>query len=73
MKYHIPSPHAVGLSGIALCGRWAHYGTGDHAHILRAMRQSIATNDTDDTCRQCLAVLTMRGRPVATDARVYGG
>ena len=53
IKEHVPAPgKSSGLTGEALCGRWATYGTGDHALI-----RLIAGAGGDHWCKSCLAAL----------------
>lgn len=43
---HIPRPgYTYGISGQAYCGRYAHYGTADHALMRQQARAAI--QDTD--------------------------
>ncbi len=60
---HIPEPgKASGLSGIAFCGRWSHYGTGDHEQIRRSYMA-----DGRGACRTCLRNFR-RAVKLSTDA-----
>jgi len=44
---HIPAPGlSAGLQGMALCGRWARYQTGDHA-LIRRLAAGVAAADDD--------------------------
>lgn len=52
-KEHVPAPgRGSGMHGVALCGRWAHYLTGDHALTTR-----IALAGGDHWCDSCLRIL----------------
>ena len=47
---HIPrSGYSFALNGLAYCGRYAEYATGDHALIYRQ-----ATMNPNKFCKQCL-------------------
>ncbi len=55
-KQHIPAlGYARGLSGRALCGRFAQYHTGDHQLIHRLAR---AEGSKEHYCAQCLKKLS---------------
>ena len=76
-KQHIPAPgKAVGLQGIALCGRWAHYRTGDHGMIrseATAAAQKVERRaDASTWCRDCIwrAVMAHRSRRFAPGQRL---
>jgi len=59
---HIPAPGlSAGLQGMALCGRWARYQTGDHA-LIRRLAAGVAVAHY---CRLCLQRLrtTTPGEP----------
>lgn len=63
-KAHIPAPgRASGLQGFALCGRWAHYRTGDHDQIRR-QAQPVPGRAYGHYCTECLRRLR-RGQVVA--------
>lgn len=61
-KSHCPSlGEAVGLSGPALCGRWATYYTGDHAAIRRSWVSSLKDDDVPYYyCRLCVRLLAQQ-------------
>ena len=55
---HVPDPgHGRGLSGPALCGRWARYGTGDWAMIRQLAIGAIVDGDVDHYCQRCIRVV----------------
>ena len=55
IKKHIPKPgYSTGLSGLALCGHYAEYGTGDHGLIRDNARRD---PDGEVYCKRCLALL----------------
>lgn len=53
-KKHIPDATATGLRGPARCGKYADYGTGDHALIRRQAAQAVKDGDAGHYCRKCL-------------------
>lgn len=54
-KTHIPAPgRSSGLVGEALCGRWAHYTTGDHDLLRRLAVQAAADGESAHYCAECL-------------------
>ncbi len=54
-KSHVPAPgYCSGKQGPALCGRWAHYATGDHRLIEYLARTG---PDGEDWCKNCLRKL----------------
>lgn len=60
---HLPKPgYASGLSGKAMCGRYAKYGTGDHDMLLRLARAAVNAGDADHYCPGCLAQLRRLGQ-----------
>lgn len=65
-KDHCPSSgEAVGLSGPALCGRWAKFNTGDHAAIRRQWANWLAhcgVNAANTYCRVCASRLIKQVR-----------
>lgn len=55
-KNHIPKlGRGAGLSGEALCGRWADYLTGDWAEIWRTAWSFMRRGDTAHYCKRCIA------------------
>jgi hypothetical protein len=59
---HIPaSGEASGLQGVAYCGRWAHYRTGDHESIRRAYRDE---RNREGACKHCLAEMDRQSKAV---------
>lgn len=50
-KKHVPSGSANGLDGMSLCGRWEHYGTGDHDLIRRL---ALRPGAEEVYCSRCL-------------------
>jgi hypothetical protein len=54
-KSHIPAPgRASGLSGLALCGTFAVYSTGDHAAIRSIAQASKASGEAAHYCAACI-------------------
>ena len=55
-KEHIPGCCAP-LAGFALCGRWAHYETGDHELLRRLALADYRTGDAQHLCSRCVKKL----------------
>lgn len=53
-RVHVPAPgKASGLQGVALCGRWSHYATGDHALLRRLLLRAIGDGTASHYCEGC--------------------